>query len=56
MYYVLVKPWGVYVKEAQFFIDQGGLLDEWGNSWQGPIAADDIEHARQLGAKLPVML
>lgn len=50
-FYVLVEPWAVYVKEKQFFIDQGGLQLAWGTRWQH-VYADSIEHARELGAAM----
>lgn len=40
------------VKTSQYFIDQGGLIEEWGKHWQ-LIKAEDIDHARELGAELP---
>lgn len=34
----------IFVKEANFFIDQGGLIETWGKEWR-PISADDDKHA-----------
>lgn len=49
LYYLLVKPWGVYTKEAQYFIDQFGLVEKWGLRWRGPFQADSIAAADTLG-------
>lgn len=32
-HYVLINEAGVYVKEAKFFIKQGGLVELWGKGW-----------------------
>lgn len=48
---VLVKPFGVYVKEWEFFVKQGGLNDGWGKAWR-PIKATSIEDARSRGERL----
>ncbi len=29
LYCILVEPWAVYVKEYQFFKDQGGFKEPW---------------------------
>lgn len=50
-YYVLVKPWAVYVKEGDFFRQQGGLTDDWGKQWM-PVAAGSIEGARAMGEQM----
>lgn len=39
---------GVFVKEAAFFEEQGGLTDSWGKSWT-KVRAVSIEHARNIG-------
>ncbi|RWF33743.1 hypothetical protein [Mesorhizobium sp.] len=39
------------MKEAAFFAEQGGLVEEWGKGWVG-IVAKDIEDARSIGASL----
>ena len=38
----------VFVKEASFFVSQGGLREAWGRSWT-PVVAISIEHARRVG-------
>ena len=38
----------VYVKEAWYFIKQGGLTQDWGKSWK-PVNAESIEAARNVG-------
>lgn len=38
----------VFVKGGQFFIDQGGLEQEWGKNWTR-VCADSLEHARSIG-------
>lgn len=44
----------VFVKEGNFFEQQGGLKESWGDEWV-EIDADSIEHARRLGeAILPL--
>jgi hypothetical protein len=47
-YYINVTKAAVYVKEADFFREQGGLKEEWGKTWQY-VDADGIEHARLIG-------
>lgn len=51
VYYLLIEPWAVYVKEGDFFRDQGGLTENWGKRWE-PVVAADIEAARAIGIKL----
>lgn len=48
-YYVLIQSWAVYVKEAEFFREQGGLTKPWGKNWVGPVEAESIEAARAWG-------
>ncbi len=50
-YMVLIEPWGVYVKERSFFVEQGGLRDSWGKSWRR-VRASSIEAARNKGKKM----
>lgn len=50
-HYVLYNGATVMVKEASFFIEQGGLQDEWGKKWR-PVKAPCIGGARREGAKL----
>ena len=64
-YYVLINqydlPWPrhgevsrtVYVKEGNFFVQQGGLREAWGASWI-KVQADSIEHAREIGMNLDI--
>lgn len=44
-YYVVFNGGAWIVKEAKFFVSQGGLTQEWGKAWK-PIYADSLEHAR----------
>lgn len=46
-YYIHHNGHSVFVKEAAFFIQQGGLTEEWGKAWR-QVWARDIEHARTL--------
>lgn len=41
----------IFVKEGEFFKEQGGLREPWGKAWI-PVKASSIEDARQIGAKL----
>jgi hypothetical protein len=50
-YFILVNAGGVYVKEADFFVKQGGKIMPWGRFWE-PIHADDLDSARQLAIKI----
>lgn len=50
-YYILISNHSVFVKEEQFFIDQGGLVDDWGKNWI-PVDAVSIEHARSIGENI----
>lgn len=50
-YMVLIEPWGVYVKERSFFVQQGGLRDSWGKAWRR-VRASSIEAARNKGKKM----
>ena len=45
---VLIKPWGVYVKDWSFYVEQGGLRLPWGKAWVA-IMARDLESARRKG-------
>jgi len=47
-FYILIEPWAVYVKEAEFFKSQGGPTEEWGKRWE-LVEAKSIENARQKG-------
>lgn len=38
---------GVYVKEAEFFEEQGGKTKGWGSRWR-PVIARDLAHARLI--------
>ena len=51
-YYVLVKPWAVYVKEGHFFESEGGHTAEWGKAWR-KVRATSIEDARRQGYRMP---
>lgn len=50
-YMVLIQPWGVYVKERSFFIQQGGLSSACGRNWRR-VRASSIEAARNKGKKM----
>ena len=50
-YMVLIQPFGVYVKERSFFIQQGGLRQPWGKAWRR-VRASSIEAARNKGKKM----
>ena len=55
-WFYVIKTWAnrVFVKEAKFFISQGGLESDWGKHWK-KIKATSIEEARQKGMdKLPL--
>ena len=41
----------VFVKVGQFFLDQGGLTQEWGKGWTR-IKADSLEHAYTVAEKV----
>jgi hypothetical protein len=47
-YMVLIQPFGIYVKERDFFLSQNGHKEPWGKNWV-QIEADSIEHARDKG-------
>lgn len=42
----------VFVKDLQFFRDQGGFREKWGEYWV-PLVATSIEDAREKGCALP---
>jgi len=50
-FYILIEPWAVYVKEAEFFKSQGGPTEEWGKEWI-EIEAESIEDAREKGKEI----
>lgn len=51
-YYVVRNDAGsVFVKEAGFFEQQGGLTQDWGKRWQ-KISAASIEDARRIGDEI----
>lgn len=47
-FYVLCRPWAVFVKEKSFFLEQEGNTQDWGKGWQ-LLEADSIEDARLKG-------
>lgn len=49
-YYVHYNGHSWFVKEARFFVDQGGLVEEWGKKWK-LILASSIENARNKAEK-----
>lgn len=50
-YAVLVRKWGVYLKDWEFFVKQGGLVAEWGREWL-TVHAENEEEARAEGERL----
>jgi hypothetical protein len=50
-HYVHFNGSAYFVKEAEYFIDQGGLIDPWGKAWK-PVTAVSVEEARQLAVGL----
>lgn len=50
-YYILVNEAGVYTKEGDFFEQQGGLTQPWGQKWER-IEASSLYDARNQGIKL----
>jgi len=48
VYYVLVTPPRTYVKAEKYFIEEGGLVSEWGKKWI-KVRAVSVEHARKKG-------
>lgn len=48
-YYAVNNGYTVYVKEGQFFRDQGGLTESWGKDWI-PVNASSIGDARRKAA------
>ena len=48
---VLIEPWAIYVKEWDFFVEQGGMRQKWGKHWR-PIMARSIEDARLKGLRI----
>lgn len=50
-YFVLVRPWAVYVKEGEFFRQQNGHREEWGKAWVS-VMTTSIEDAREQGEKM----
>jgi len=51
IYFLLINEAGVYTKEGDFFVSQGGLKDEWGKSWEVTVATS-LDDARQTGIAL----
>jgi hypothetical protein len=52
VFMVHVGPTGsVFVKELEFFREQGGFKQSWAKSWI-PLVATSIEDARRLGCHL----
>lgn len=61
MFYILISGgrragWGelictVYVKDGDYFIQQGGLKEEWGKNWIR-VYANSIDHARGIGEQM----
>lgn len=50
-HYVHYNGATVFVKEAAFFVSQGGLQKEWGRAWH-PVTATSIGDARRKGAEM----
>lgn len=50
-HYVQVKDSAVFVKDAAFFVEQGGLREPWGKTWE-PVEADSLYDARRIAIKL----
>jgi hypothetical protein len=42
----------VFVKTYEFFKEQGGFREKWGEAWV-PVVATEIEHARAIRSKDP---
>lgn len=48
----------VFVKEAEFFVEQGGHAEKWGREWLpvtvdgDPISVESIERARKVGVEI----
>lgn len=49
-HYILINEAGVYVKDAAFFICQGGLVEPWGRLWE-PVETTSLYAAREIGIK-----
>ena len=49
--YVLVKEFGVYVKDGGFFESEGGLSSDWGRAWER-IEARTLHDARRIGIEM----
>lgn len=47
-HFIMVNEAGVYVKDGDFFVQQGGLKEPWGKNWK-EIDADGLNHARMIG-------
>lgn len=50
-YFLSVNDHGVYVKDGQFFREQGGTTSEWGKNWQR-VEAESMYKARNIGIRL----
>lgn len=49
--YVLIKEASVYVKEGEFFAEQGGLTADWGRAWER-IEATSLYEARAIAIRI----
>ena len=49
--YVLVKEFGVYVKDGEFFESEGGLVSSWGRAWER-IKVTTLHDARRIGIEM----
>lgn len=48
IYMTMINPAStVFVKELEFFREQGGFVEEWGRDWV-PVVARNIDEAREL--------
>lgn len=50
-HYVVFNGASHFVKDADFFISQGGLIEDWGRRWR-PVVAKSLEDARQISETL----
>lgn len=42
----------IFVKEADYFVEQGGLIEPWGKAWRAVYDAASIEEAHSIGRKM----
>lgn len=50
-YYHINWAGAIFVKDGDFFVQQGGLQEKWGRAWK-KIQAKSLDHAREIAISI----